>query len=150
MAIKNDFEDLADTLGDLGGLLIKRVVRAVQNMELSVSDGLPPEKATAHGNADDAAVSNNKQLNLQRQAMAVVGRSFWLPKLPGTTAISKVKVLTISAVSRDAMGMVIGEDPEAVQMDVMYAEMPGEIFTLTLSLIFTCKEVRSEPQRAAD
>ncbi|MBU2767355.1 hypothetical protein HAP94_14530 [Acidithiobacillus ferrivorans] len=149
MAIKKDVEDLADTLGDLGGLLIKRVVRAVQNMEASVSDGFPPEKTATHGDVGDTD-GNNKQLNLQRQAMAVVGRSFWLPKLPGTTAISKVKVLTISAVSRDAMGMVIGEDPEAVQMDVMYAEMPGEIFTLTLALILICKEVGPESQRAAD
>ncbi len=87
MAIKNDFEDLADTLGDLGGLLIKRAVRAFQNMEASVSDGFPPEKATAHDHVDGTD-RNDRRSNLQRQAMAVVGRSFMLPKFPGSGAPS--------------------------------------------------------------
>jgi hypothetical protein len=140
VAIKNDFEDLADTLGDLGGLLIKRVVRAVQNMESSVSDGLPPEKATAHGNADDAAVSNDRRRNLQRQAMAVVGRSFVLPKFPGvTTPAVAFNVLRINAASRDAMGMVMSEDPTAIQMDVRMPD--GEFAAMDLSLILVCKQV---------
>jgi hypothetical protein len=146
MAIKNDFEDLADTLGDLGGLLIKRVVRAIQNMEANVADGLPPEKAKppAHGNVGGTDDSDYRSI-LQRRAMAVQGRSFWLPKLPGTTAVSKITVLGINAGSRDAMGMIIGEDPEVIQMDVMYAGMPdGAIFTMELSLILICKDVGPE------